>query len=161
MSDTADIPRPVSPSQLAEKIDDLADLFRRRLLDDREKQRAFDALYEQLLDTRRLAEGEIVGPLARRLFSVIDRLDAAVDNSLADSIADELVEVLSMHGIDELQPGNEQFDPTTQEVGSVVKGDQTHGVLVRAILRRGWRCNDRILRPTVVSVSEQLADEWK
>ena len=157
MRGEAAAPSQVSLSQLEEKIDSLADLFRRRLLDDREKQRTFDALYEQLVATRIIAEGEIVGPLARRLFAVIDRLDAALDNSFADSIADELVEVLSMHGIEELQPLNDQFDPTTQEVGSVVKGDQTNGVLVRAVLRRGWRCNERILRPTVVSVSEQLA----
>lgn len=161
MSTSPDASRTVTPTLLAEKIDDLADLFKRRLLDDRDKQRMFDALYEQLQDTRRMAEGELILPLARRLLGVIDRLDKAVDNELAESIADELAELLATSGVEELNVADESFDAGTQEVGSVVRGDQTATVMVRAVLRRGWRYNGRVLRPTLVSVSEQLTDEWK
>jgi molecular chaperone GrpE len=136
----------------AQRLDELTDLFRRRLIDDREKQRAFDALYRELAQARALADGQHLVPLIRRLINVIDRLTAD-SGELAESVAEELTDILAMYEVEEIKPGAELFDPRTQEVAAVVDtADADENGTVASVHRSGWRLGTRILRPMLVDV---------
>jgi molecular chaperone GrpE len=146
-----------SSQRIAQRLDELTDLFRRRLLDDSEKQQAFDALYRELTQTRALADGQYLVPLIRRLLNVIDRLTAGSADGgpgeLAQSVAEELADILAMYGVEEikLEPG--LFDPKTQEVATVLEaaGAAEDGTIA-SVRRSGWRQGTRVLRPTLVDV---------
>jgi molecular chaperone GrpE len=136
---------------IATQLEDLTDLFRRRLLDDREKQRAFDALYAELQQARKITEGEWLRPIARRLFGVIDRLDAE-SSDFSTSIAEELIALLETYDFIDIAASGGAFDPTTQEVGRTVDGGREQVGVVSGLLRRGWRQGDRVIRPALVEV---------
>jgi molecular chaperone GrpE (heat shock protein) len=141
-----------SAQQVARRLDELTDLFRRRLLDDREKQRAFDALYRELAQARALAEGQHLVPLIRRLINVIDRLSTD-PGELATSVAEELADILAMYEVEEIKPGSGAFDPRTQEVATVVDAVEAgEDGTVASVRRSGWRLGTRVLRPTLVDV---------
>jgi molecular chaperone GrpE (heat shock protein) len=138
--------------ETAQRLAELTDLFRRRLYDDREKQRAFDALYRELGQARALADGQYLMPLARRLINVIDRLSAD-SGELAGSVAEELADILAMYEVEQIKPASEVFDPRTQEVAAVVDvADGEEDGTVATVRRSGWRLGTRILRPTLVDV---------
>jgi molecular chaperone GrpE (heat shock protein) len=134
------------------RLDELTDLFRRRLIDDREKQRAFDALYRELAQARAVADGQYLVPLVRRLINVMDRL-AADAGELAGSVVAELTDILAMYEVEEIKPGSELFDPRNQEVATVVDAaDAEEDGTVATVRRSGWRLGGRVLRPTLVDV---------
>jgi molecular chaperone GrpE len=138
--------------ELARRLDELGDLFRRRLVEDREKQKAFDALYRELSQSRALADGQYLVPLARRLINVVDRL-RQTPGDFAPSIADELTEILAMYEVEELRPKLAAFDPATQEVASVVEAATADDDgTVAGVRRSGWRLGARLLRPVLVDV---------
>jgi molecular chaperone GrpE len=141
---------PVESSEVHERLDQLVDLFRRRLLDDREKARQFDALYEELRAARALVAGEVLIPLVRQILLVLDRLDNE-GSDFAQSVADELVEALRLHGFDPIDVSNEAFDPARQEVAGyqTVANADDHGTVV-AVVRRGLRRGDIVVRPVHV-----------
>jgi molecular chaperone GrpE len=136
----------------AQRLEELTNLFRQRLIDDREKKRAFDALYRELAQARALADGEHLMPLIRRLINLIDRV-AAGPGELAQSVADELTDILSMYEVEQIKPGSDQFDPRLQEVAAVVEAsDADEDGTVASVRRSGWRLGSRILRPVLVDV---------
>jgi molecular chaperone GrpE len=146
-----------SSQRTAQRLDELTDLFRRRLLEDREKQRAFDALYGELTQTRALADGQYLVPLVRRLLNVIDRLTAdsadAAPGELAGSVAEELADILAMYEVEEIKLESGLFDPKTQEVATVLEaGDAAEDGTIASVRRSGWRLGARVLRPTLVDV---------
>jgi len=141
-----------SSERTAQRLEELTDLFRRRLIDDREKQRAFDALYRELAQARALADGQYLIPIVRRLINVIDRL-AADSGDLAQSVAEELIDILALHEVERITPGSEAFDPRTQEVATVVAAvDPDEDGTVASVRRSGWRLGTRVLRPMLVDV---------
>ena len=151
-----EVTQEVSLASVAESIEGLTDLFRRRLLDDREKARAFDLLYEELRTARGLIEGEVVLPLARRLFAVIDRIEHA-DDDLVASVRDELVGSLGNCGIFDVQPAvGDAFDPSTQEVIGDV--DASSVAIVMGVQRRGWTRNGQLIRTALVRLGVPDSD---
>jgi molecular chaperone GrpE len=141
-----------SGQRTAQRLDELTDLFRRRLIDDKEKQRAFDALYRELAQSRALADGQYLVPLVRRLINVIDRLTAD-SGELAGSVAEELTDILAMYEVEQIKPGSDLFDPKNQEVATVVDAaDAGEDGTVASVRRSGWRLGTRVLRPTLVDV---------
>ncbi len=135
-------------ASLSGQIVELTDLFRRRLLDDREKQRAFDALYEELTRVRAMAEGELALPLARRVFHVIDRLDAT-PGDLAESLTEELVDALDAMGIEEVRDAG-LFDPSVHELLAPATGQPLAAGQPIKKVRRGWRQGSRLVRAALV-----------
>jgi molecular chaperone GrpE (heat shock protein) len=136
----------------AKRLEELTNLFRQRLIDDREKQRAFDALYRELAQARALADGQYLMPLIRRLIDVIDRMTVG-SGELAKSVADELIDILRMYEVEQIRSGSDLFDPRIQEVAAVVEaaGPDQDGT-VASVRRSGWRLGTRVLRPALVDV---------
>jgi molecular chaperone GrpE len=141
-----------SSTQATANLEELTNLFRRRLVDDREKQRAFEALYRELAQARALADGEYLMPLIRRLINVIDRITAG-SGELAKSVAEELIDILSMYEVEQIKSGPDHFDPRIQEVATVVEAaDPGEDGTVASVRRSGWRLGTRVLRPALVDV---------
>lgn len=135
------------------RLDMLADLFRRRLQDDRVKSRALDELSEQL---RVATEGpfrQYLHPLVRGLALVIDRLDgyAGADPGFVTSVRDEMLGVLEDQGVDQT-PVLGAFDPRVHEAVQMVQTGAPPGSVVQ-VVRRGWRHGDWVFRPAQVVVA--------
>jgi molecular chaperone GrpE (heat shock protein) len=138
---------------LAGQLDQLQDLFRRRLLDDRDKRQLIDALSAKVdhLEKARAAEAE--RPLVTRIALVIDRIEGRRppdESGFLSSIADELIDVLEAMGVTPI-PVTEAFDARKHEVVRV-EGGSGDGLRVTAVLRRGYEKSGVILRPAQVAV---------
>jgi molecular chaperone GrpE (heat shock protein) len=144
---------------VSRRLDELTDLFRRRLVEDREKQRAFDALYRELTQARAMADGQYLTPMIRRLINVVDRL-RATPSEFAPSIADELAEILAMYEVEEIRPQSALFDPAAQEVAKMIDTavPEEDGTIA-GVHRSGWHQGTRLLRPALVDVHRYRAHE--
>ncbi|NEG90375.1 nucleotide exchange factor GrpE [Bifidobacterium aerophilum] len=138
-------------------LNQLTDLFRRRLLDDKAKAQAIDAL-SAAADAQRLA------PLCREFALLLDRLaayrgDDADARDFVASIGDEILAILAHYGFEPIA-SPKTFDPTTQRIVGVsgkppkdVNGaagvpDNT----VVAVRRAGYRLGGTVIRPEEVIV---------
>lgn len=137
------------------KLSQLEDLFRRRLLVDRDKRRAFDVLYERLESAERARAGDHVLPLVRPLLLLLDRLDDHdSDDEFASSIRDELLEILRQNGVEEIEVTGD-FDPTQCEIVEVRDADALGDDAVE-VRRRGFRLGARVIRPSQIIVCRDV-----
>ncbi|MBU6460333.1 MAG: nucleotide exchange factor GrpE [Proteobacteria bacterium] len=112
----------------------------------------------ELVQTRRYA----VEGLASELVVIRDNLERAlsVENVSTESIR-EGVELIykSLNGIFEkyhlveLNPEHEKFDPNLHQAISMVDSELPPNMVV-SVLQKGYRLNDRVLRPALVMVSK-------
>ena len=142
---------------LLEAVESLTDLFRRRLLDDKDKRRAFDVLYEQVEHSKSQVDGTLLRPLAMDCIRVIDRLDRynGDEPEFVESLREELFESLSRISIMPIKATlNRMFDPETQEVSEIreCSPDEQDGTII-GLVRRGYTHDDRVIRPTLVVIT--------
>ena len=61
---------------------------------------------------------------------------------------------LSKFGIEEIDPVGESFDPNYHQAMSMIETeDEPNKVL--SVMQKGYKLNDRVLRPALVTVSKQ------
>jgi molecular chaperone GrpE len=106
------------------------------------------------------------GGLVRELLPVLDNLERALatangGNGDAGSVVEgvrlvhaDLVGVLERSGVEPFDPVGEPFDPTLHEALSTRPVEGTHPGLVVAVVEKGYRMNDTVLRPARVIVSQ-------
>lgn len=139
---------------LAAEVAELRDLFRRRLLDDKDRRRLYDELYQQLQWAREGLEQQTLAPLLRELCLVIDRIDPETAGELARSVRDELLEIVARRGVTPIEAAAEPFDPSRHEaVDTVPAAPGAPPGQVAAIVRPGYRHGERVLRPAQVVVT--------
>lgn len=68
-------------------------------------------------------------------------------------VAEQLKRVLAEHGLKEINPAGEAFDPNLHEAVSHVPDDKVPADSVIAVTRIGYSLNGRLLRPASVVVS--------
>jgi molecular chaperone GrpE len=98
------------------------------------------------------------------LLTVLDDLDRAeAHGDLTGpfkSVADKLVAVTQKLGLEPFGLEGEPFDPSVHEAvqheASAVEGPTV--TVVSAVLRRGYRIADRVLRPAMVTVADRADD---
>jgi molecular chaperone GrpE len=146
--------------------DALAEVQRQRddYLDQLQRSRAEFANFQKR--TKAQAEADrtyAVGSLARDLLDGLDNLERATEAlrasapaGIAEGLAmvhKQLVATLAKHGVEPIEALGRQFDPNQHEA-LVQQADAHHpeGTVV-ADLGRGYRIQDRVLRPTKVAVS--------
>jgi molecular chaperone GrpE (heat shock protein) len=130
------------------RLDELVDLFRRRLLDDRDKRRLIDEAFERVRSAEEGAFRQSLQPFAVGVALVIDRLDGytGADPGFAASIRDELLDVLERQGVVEIEAAG-PVDPRLHEVSRVVDAvDAGATPTVHHLLRRGYRHGDWVFR---------------
>lgn len=136
---------------LSARIDELTDLFRRRLSDDRDKRRLIETLMSQVQFAQSGLTQQILLPLVRELLLVVDRAHSLHDEH-ASSVGDELLESLSRYGVEPL-PADGSFDPAIHEATrSVPTAGGARAGEIAAVERRGFRLGDAVVRVARVSV---------
>ncbi len=96
--------------------------------------------------------------LANELLSVLDDVErAAVHGDLTGafkSVADKLVATLQRAGLDPFGQDGEPFDPSVNEAVQHDTSPDVSGPTVTAVLRRGYRFGERVLRAALVAVTD-------
>lgn len=120
-------------------------------------------------EIRQFAAGRVL----EDLISVLDNLGfglAAAKAPNADlktlvggvsMVADQLKNVLSQHGLKEINPAGQAFDPNQHEsIAAQPSADVAEGSVIQ-VVRIGYALNGRLLRPASVVVSSGPAKEEK
>lgn len=142
-------------ADVAGEVAALRDLFKRRLEDDRAKQRLYDELYAQLEFSRKGLIEQALQPLLREELLVMDRLERyrGSDPDFAHSLWAELKEILARRGVTEVDVTS-TFDPATQEAVEGRPGPADAVGRVVAVRRRGYWLGEQLLRPAQVIIGE-------
>jgi hypothetical protein len=146
------------PEGLAGRLDELTDLVRRRLLDDRDKRRMLDDLSERLRVAEQGMFREVLHPLVVGVAQVLDRCDGydGAEPDFAASVRDELLDLLGRHDVHTVAADG-PVDPARHEVVGVVAADVVaggestlDGPRVHEVVRRGLRHGEWVFRPARV-----------
>ncbi|WP_040865616.1 nucleotide exchange factor GrpE [Nocardia exalbida] len=142
---------------LAGEVAQLRDLFHRRLLEDKAKNRALDDLHEQLSLARGGFAEQLLAPLFRELLMLVDRVASLNDehDEVLGSIVDELHEVLERRGVRRV-PARADFDPDIHEAVAAESSGRSPGSVLR-VVRPGYVMGARLLRPEQVVVAARSA----
>ena len=66
----------------------------------------------------------------------------------------QLIDIFGKFGIEEIDPVGESFDPNYHQAMSMIETkDEPNKVL--SVMQKGYKLNDRVLRPALVTVSKQ------
>lgn len=141
-------------AEITRRLDELADLFTRRLSDDRARRVAVEELTEQLRQAELGPFRQILHPFVHGVALVIDRLDrySGPDPEFAASIRDELADVLVRHGVTEVSAQN-GFDPTRHEAVELRHEPDEPPGAVLAVGRAGFAHGGWVFRPAQVTVN--------
>ena len=113
--------------------------------------------YEEADKTRKFA----IEGFSQELLSVKDSLEASlgsdnVDNKiLIDGVEltlKQLNAVFEKFNITEINPIGEKFDPNEHQAMSMVESKEQESNSVLSVLQKGYKLNDRVIRPAMVSV---------
>ena len=141
--------------ELTRERDVLADsLLRQRAEFDNFRRRAS----RELVEARERSQGELLGDLLPVLDNLERALDAAEHHDEGKVLGgvrmtrDMFVNLLRRIGVEEIETVGAQFDPQVHDAMLMQPSDQEEGA-VTAVLERGYRLGDRVLRPAKVAVS--------
>lgn len=141
--------------EVARERDALADsLLRLRAEFENFRKRAV----RELVEARDRAKGELLSDLLPVLDNLERALDAAEHHDESKVLGgvrltrDLFVDLLRRSGVEEIETVGASFDPQVHDAMLVKPSDQDEGV-VDAVLERGYRQGDRVLRPARVAVS--------
>jgi molecular chaperone GrpE len=99
--------------------------------------------------------------MARALEAVDDKLrhDEALKGLIdgVDLTAKELASVLERHGIKQIDPMGEKFDPNLHQAMFELEDAEAEPGTVVKVLRTGYTIGDRLLRPAMVGVAKKPA----
>ena len=113
--------------------------------------------YEEADKTRKFA----IEGFSQELLSVKDSLEASLgpdnlDNkTLIDGVEltlKQLNAVFEKFNIAEINPIGEKFDPNEHQAMSMVESKEQESNTVLSVLQKGYKLNDRVIRPAMVSV---------
>jgi molecular chaperone GrpE len=96
--------------------------------------------------------------VASELLSVLDDVDRAAQHGdltgAFKAVADKLVATLERAGLEGFGHDGEPFDPSVHEAVQHDTSPEVAGPTVTAVLRRGYRFGDRIVRAALVAVTD-------
>lgn len=142
------------PDDLLEQIEDLKNQV---LYAKAEAENIRRRSYEEADKTRKFA----IEGFSQELLSVKDSLEASlgsdnVDNKiLIDGVEltlKQLSAVFEKFNIVEINPIGEKFDPNEHQAMSMVESKEQESNTVLSVLQKGYKLNDRVIRPAMVSV---------
>jgi molecular chaperone GrpE len=118
-------------------------------MDNREKR-----LEREMTKSRKFA----VERLVRDLIPVLDSMDQALASEPASEGMEltrkQALKVLSEHGLEALDPLGERFDPTWHEAIATQPSESDPDDTVLQVLQKGYRLNERLVRPARVIVAK-------
>lgn len=145
--------------ELQQELDRIKELYLRKLADfDNYRKRQ----EREMAEYRRLANANLI----RDLLGVVDNLERAAltPSSSEDSlrtgvelILRQLKDTLSRHGVIEVNPEGDPFDPTVHEAIQRVDSPDVDENTVVGVLQKGYLLGERLLRPALVIVAVPTA----
>ncbi len=142
-------------SYIVDKVEDIESLITRRLLEDKAKNSLIEELKQYLIYRQDLDKGEKFAPFMKQILQVIDRIESSEEKSdLLTSIAEELLQILSLNGLQVIDNSG-MIDPSMHEVVNtvVVTEEQSENNIVE-VLQKGYLLNNRVLRPSKVTIAK-------
>ena len=142
-------------SYIVDKVEDIESLITRRLLEDKAKNSLIEELKQYLIYRQDLDKGEKFAPFMKQILQVIDRIESSEEKSdLLISIAEELLQILSMNGLQVIDKSG-MIDPSMHEVVNTVAvtDEQSENNIVE-VLQKGYLLNNRVLRPSKVIIAK-------
>jgi len=100
------------------------------------------------------------------LLPIIDSMElgqtaAAADNATLESIREGsaltmnmFVQVLEKNGLEQIDPVGEKFDPERHQAISMIEVEDAEPSSVIEVMQKGFRLNDRLVRPAMVVVAK-------
>jgi len=108
--------------------------------------------------------------LVQNLLPVLDSLEKAIETSLQAGTAEDdpqleglklclklFSEVLEKEGIEVVDPLGQPFDPNVHEALSLIENPDMEPNSVMAVIQKGYRLRERLVRPAMVMVSKAPA----
>ena len=144
-------------SQSNDLLEQIEDLKNQVLYAKAEAENIRRRSYEEADKTRKFA----IEGFSQELLSVKDSLEASlgsdnVDNKiLIDGVEltlKQLNAVFEKFNIVEVNPIGEKFDPNEHQAMSMVESKEQESNTVLSVLQKGYKLNDRVIRPAMVSV---------
>lgn len=151
------MPANASLEGLSQRLDELTDLFKRRLLDDREKARAIGTLQSELEHARDGTRRQVLEPIVRQLILVLDRIDGQLDTgrdglTFLGTVSEEILEILHQYGVQRVDQF-ERFDPAYAEAGDLrATADRTLDGMPAGVVRPAYLWSGTLLRPATVAL---------
>ena len=142
-------------SYIVDKVEDIESLITRRLLEDKAKNSLIEELKQYLIYRQDLDKGEKFAPFMKQILQVIDRIESSEEKSdLLTSIAEELLQILSLNGLQVIDNSG-KIDPSMHEVVNIVAvtDEQSENNIVE-VLQKGYLLNNRVLRPSKVTIAK-------
>jgi|WetSurMetagenome_2_1015567.scaffolds.fasta_scaffold71465_2 molecular chaperone GrpE len=142
-------------ARLQQEAGNLRELYLRKLADFDNFRKRKD---KEMADFRRQAHSEIV----RDLLPVVDNLERALAVGAEDTggvragvelTLRQFKDVLTRHGVVEVDPMGEVFDPAQHEAVSRLHTDSAEPNTIVQVLQKGYRLGDRLLRAALVVVA--------
>ena len=105
---------------------------------------------------------------ALEVVNVMDNFERAMVNPTEDSasirkgiemIYQQLLDVMSKEGIKVIDAVNSEFNPNLHHAIVSEETDQVEPNTVMEVFQKGYMINDKLLRPSVVKVSERKSEE--
>ncbi|GAA0531220.1 nucleotide exchange factor GrpE [Saccharopolyspora spinosporotrichia] len=101
--------------------------------------------------------------VAGDLLTVLDDVERAEShgdlNGAFKAVADKLIGSLNGAGLAPFGQEGDEFDPSVHEAVQHSTSPEVSGPTVTAVLRRGYRFGDRVLRPAMVAVTDHEPGE--
>lgn len=144
-------------SQSNDLLEQIEDLKNQVLYAKAEAENIRRRSFEEADKTRKFA----IEGFSQELLSVKDSLEASlgsdnVDNKiLIDGVEltlKQLNAVFEKFNIVEINPIGEKFDPNEHQAMSMVESKEQESNTVLSVLQKGYKLNDRVIRPAMVSV---------
>lgn len=109
-------------------------------------------------DIYKFASEKLIG----KLLSVLDNLDRALaeakeDDSFTQGVSlvrKEFLEILQAEGLEEIESDGAVFDANLHHAVFMEKSDQVESGSIIETFQKGYKLNDKVIRPSMVKVSE-------
>ncbi|MGH3437469.1 MAG: nucleotide exchange factor GrpE [Sciscionella sp.] len=152
---------PVEVEQAAEPEHELQSQLDERTADLQRLQAEYANYRRRVERDRELNAANAKAGLAADLLLVLDDVDrAAAHGDLTGAfkaVADKLVASLQKSGLEPFGHEGEPFDPSVHEAVQHNTSSEVEGPTVTAVLRRGYRFGDKVVRAALVAVTDYEA----
>lgn len=97
------------------------------------------------------------------LLPIIDNFQRALESETEEEnefykgvkmIEKQLIEILKKHGVNEINSLDESFDPNCHNAIVLEEVEGVDEGIVTGVLQKGYRLNDKVIRPSMVKVSK-------
>ena len=145
-------------SIVAAKIGELEELAAERTVDLQRLQAEYVNYKKRVDRDRALSRLSGIESVVLDLLPVLDSIEAAREHDELTGgfklVADELERLTAKYGLSAYGEVGESFDPNVHEALMQVPMDGVDVTTVSAVMQKGVRLNDRVLRPARVGVAE-------